>query len=108
MSKKIGVTLNEFTENYDYNIVFSTDDTLDKGEFLLSDLKNHKNVKIPFSTWVRLKKAIIELSEKNGANTSESDCQFDYNLTSGSDLEIIERWSDMFVLEEIIDDMGSF
>ena len=108
LSKKIGVTVIEFTENYDYNIVFSTDDTLDKSVFLLSDLKNHKNAKIPFSTWVRLKKAIIALSEKNGANTSEKYCQFDYNLTSGSDLEIIERWSDMFVFEEIIDDMGSF
>ena len=107
LSNKMGVSIIEFTENYYYNIVFSTEDALDKGVFLLSEWENDNNVEIPLSTWASLKAAIIALSEENGANTYEDECQFDYNLTH-DDYNIIERWSNGIELEELIDDNESY
>jgi hypothetical protein len=101
LSKDTGVTISEFTENYYYNIVFSTENTLDKGEFSLTEWKNDNPVELPLSAWVSLASAIVEISNKNGANTSENECQFDYNFNH-DDEGIIERWSNEVELDKLL------
>ncbi len=92
LSKAIGMPKAEFSEKYYYNIIFSTEDSLEKDAFLLSEWENDKKMEIAMTTWVSLKEAIIQLSMENGANTSENVCQFDYNLKHEHDY-IIEKWS---------------
>ena len=107
LSNETGVTISEFTKNYSYNIVFSTEETLDKGEFLLTEWENDNPVEIPLSTWLDLTAAIVEISNNNGANTSENECQFDYDFTH-EDEGIIERWSNEMELDKLLNDKESY
>lgn len=107
LAKEIGITTIEFTDKYYYEITFSTDDTLEKGVFLLLEWGSDNTVEIPLSTWVSLRAAISKLSKNNGANTSESDCEFDYNLNEENN-EIFERWSDEIDLEKLKNDKESY
>lgn len=92
ISEEIGVSIFDLMEKYYYKLVFSSDDTLDKGLFLLSECENEEYVEISISTWDKIKVAIIGLSMENGANTSEEVCQFDYEFDNENDW-IVERWS---------------
>lgn len=107
LSNETRVTISEFTKNYYYNIVFSSEETLDKGEFLLTEWGNDNPVEIPLSTWFSLTAAIVEISNNNGANTSENECQFDYDFTH-EDEGIIERWSNEMELDKLLNDKESY
>ena len=107
LSNETRVTISEFTENYYYNIVFSTEYTLDKGKFLLAEWENDNPVKIQLSAWVSLAATIVEISNNNGANTAENECQFDYNFTHDHE-GIIERWSNEMQLDNLLKDKESY
>jgi hypothetical protein len=107
LSIETRVTISEFTKNYYYNIVFSSEETLDKGEFLLTEWENDNPVEIPLSTWLSLTAAIVKISNNNGTNTSENECQFDYDFTH-EDEGIIERWSNEMELDKLLNDKESY
>jgi hypothetical protein len=107
LSNETGVAISKFEESYYYNIVFSTEETLDKGEFLLTEWENDNPLEIPLSTWLSLTESIVEISNNNGANTSENACQFDYNFTHDHE-GIIERWSNEMELDKLLKDKESY
>jgi hypothetical protein len=107
LSKVTGVTKSEFTDNYYYEIAFSTELSFDEGKFLLADWENDNPIELPLSTWVSLATAIVKISNKNGATTSENNCQFDYNFTY-EDEGIIERWTNEVEFEQLYDDGESY
>jgi hypothetical protein len=101
LSDEIGLSIFDFTEKYYYKLVFSSEDTLDKGLFLLSEWENEEYVEISLFTWGKIKETIIELSIENGANTSEDVCKFDYEFDNENGW-IVEKWSNS------IDDFMNF
>jgi hypothetical protein len=107
ISNELGVTMFEFEENFYYNIIFSTEDSINKGKFLIIDYENDNNLELSLTFWASLKAAIILLSNKNGANTSENECQFEYNFTN-EDENIIERWSNEIQLDKLLNDKESY
>lgn len=93
LSNAIGVSKVEFSDKYYYEIAFSTEDNIDHADFLLADWKTDDNVEISPATWNGLIESIIALSKKNGANTNETECAFNYNLNHEQH-DIIESWTD--------------
>ncbi len=107
LALETGLPEDEFVEKYYYSIVFSTEEYSQVEEFLLADWENEDKVEIELAVWNDLKDNIIKLSYENGANTSESDCQFDYDL-SHDHSDIVERWSAEIDFEELKPDSVIF
>ena len=64
------------------------------------DWENDNNIKIQSSIWTGLKDSIINLSNENGANTTESDCEFSYNLKNEHH-NVFESWSEVLELDKL-------
>ncbi len=102
-SKRFVIPKDEFYERYYYEIIFSTEDFNQEDRFFLADWENDNDMKIPSSIWTGLKDSIINLSNKHGANTAESICQFSYNLNHEHH-DVIESWSDELELDKFKND----
>lgn len=88
-------------------IFFSTEYALDRGEFFLSDWGNDNPIEIKSSAGLSLAAGIVEISNYNGVNTSENECQFDYKFTQ-EDEDIIESWSNELELDILLNDKESY
>jgi len=99
-SKKFVVPKDEFLERYYYKIIFSTDNINQEDRFSLADWENDNDIKIQSSIWTGLKDSIINLSNENGANTTESDCEFSYNLNNEHH-NVFESWSEVLELDKL-------
>ena len=103
LSNKMGVPKDEFSKKYYYRIEFSSELNEEEEEFLLFDWENDEEVKIPPSFWIELKESIIRLSLKNGVNTSESVCSFNFQLNHETHY-ISENWYGEVTFEKLIND----
>lgn len=106
LSKKLEVTEVKFLEQYYYEIIFMTNKVTEEDRFFLAAFEGSE-VEIPLSIWSGLKDSIIKLSNKFGANTAESDCEFSYNLNHEYH-DIIESWSGELELDKLKDDKAIY
>lgn len=107
LSRDIGISHEEFQENYYFIIEYSTDGDVKEDSFVLFVGKEEKENLMSADTITSLKKLIHEVSFQNGANTHERDCHFDYYLTIDN-ARLIERWQEEFDCAEFFSDKKSY
>lgn len=100
LSNELGISADKFQDKYYYVISFSTYDK--KNTFSLFTHDEDKKIVLPKTTWNNLKKKLIELANKHGANTRENDCEFDFRLKS-DECFINERWENEMDFELLKD-----
>ncbi|MDA9715123.1 hypothetical protein N9V04_01805 [Bacteroidota bacterium] len=89
LSKITGTRIEKFDERFYFDIQFSSDSNHSIDSFSL--IENEVEIGVSHSAWGNLKKEILDLSYKYGANTREANCEFDFHLTS-DDSYILEKW----------------
>ena len=89
LSKITETSIEKFDESFYFDIQFSSDSNHSIDSFSLTE--NKVEIGVSHSAWENLKKEILDLSYKYGANTREANCEFDFHLTS-DDLYILEKW----------------
>ena len=89
LSKITEISIDEFEERFYFDIQFSSDSNHSIDSFSL--IENEVEIGVSHSAWGNLKKEILDLSYKYGANTLEANCEFDFHLTS-DDSYILEKW----------------
>ena len=93
LSKMTETSIEKFDERFYFDIQFSSDNNHSVDSISLYE--NEVEIKVSHSAWENLKKEILDLSDKYGANTRESNCEFDFHLTS-DDSYILEKWTEEF------------
>ena len=93
LSKITDISVDEFNERFYFDIQFSSDSNHSIDSFSL--IENKVEIGVSHSAWENLKKEILDLSYKYGANTQEANCKFDFHLTS-DDSYILEKWTGEF------------
>ena len=93
LSKITETSIDEFDERFYFDIQFSSDNNHPIDSFSLTE--NEVKIGASHSAWENLKKEILDLSDKYGANTREANCEFDFHLTS-DDSYILEKWTGEF------------
>ena len=93
LSKMTETSIEKFDERFYFDIQFSSDNNHSVDSISL--FENEVEIKVSHSAWKNLKKEILDLSDKYGANTREANCEFDFHLTNDNSY-ILETWSGEF------------
>ena len=93
LSKITETSVIEFNERFYFDIQFSSD--INHSTDSISLCENEVEIEVSHSAWENLKKEVLDLSDKYGANTREANCKFDFHLTS-DDSYILEKWNGEF------------
>jgi hypothetical protein len=107
LSALTGLSVNEFLDTYYYDIAFSSAFNNQDEKNLLAKWENDETVDIPILVWNKLKESIIKLSMEHGANTTEAECEFIYDLNDEYH-HINESWTEEVAFDNLKNDDSSY